>query len=212
MPEVLAQIHDLDRRHGSILDARIEAQQLVLSLARVMERFERRGRGGEQGHGAFQLGAHDGDVAAVVTRRFFLLVAGFLLLVDDDQAEILERREDCGARAHHDARFAAPHAPPFPRAVAVGKGAVQYRHSAVRRSTGAYFARRRLEGRSKSRGAQAAHPKRQRDFRHQHERGTIARQHRLDRLKVHFGFAAARNAEEQPGRKRTSVQPGSNFG
>ena len=108
-----------------------------------MKAFERGRRRSQQRHRAFQLGAHDGDVAAVVARRFFLLVAGLLLLVDDDQADIFERRENGRTRAHHDARFAAPHAPPFASALAVRERAVQYGDAAVRRRL-AYRARRRL--------------------------------------------------------------------
>ena len=206
LPEILPQIHDLYGRHGPVLDARIETQKLVLALAGMMKSLERRCRGSQQHDGALQLGAHDGYIAPVVTRRFFLLVTRFLLLVDDDQAQIFERRENSRTRAHHDARFASPHPPPFAGAIAIGKRAVQYRHSAVRRATGAYFARRRL-GAGRTARAQPAHPKCQRDFRNQHQRGTATRQRRFDRLKVHFGFAAPGDPEKHASCKYASIQP-----
>ncbi len=49
------------------------------------------------------LGAHDGDVAAVIARGFLLLVAGVVFFVDHDEAEIAHGREDAGTRADHDA-------------------------------------------------------------------------------------------------------------
>ena len=159
LAEILAQIDDLDAGHRrDFRRARPGAASVYFPCARVMETFER-GRGGaEQRHRAFELRAHDGDIAPVVARRFFLLVAGLLLLVHDDQADIFERRKNGRARAHHDARFAAAHAPPF-------AGALRDRQPAVQH--GDAFA--------KPRAAQAAHPERERDLRHQHERRAAAR-------------------------------------
>ena len=75
--------------------------------------FER-GRGGaEDDDGVVELGAHHGDVAAVVARRLFLLVAGVVLLVDEDEAEVGHGREDGGARADDDAGLAAADAVPL---------------------------------------------------------------------------------------------------
>ena len=89
LPEILTQIHDLDRRHGAVVDAGIEAQQLVLALATRAGRISSDGVAeASKATAPSSLARIDGYVAAVVARRFFLLVAGFLLLVDDDETEI----------------------------------------------------------------------------------------------------------------------------
>ena len=194
LAKILAQVHDLDARHGAILDARVEAQQLVFSGARVMEAFERGRRRCQQRHRAFPLRANHRDVAAVVARRFLLLVAGLLLFVHDDQADIFERREDRRARAHHHARFAIAHAPPFPRALGIRQSAVQDRDA---------FA--------KSRPAKPRGPERQADLRHQQQRRAAARERGLDGAQVDLRLAAAGDAVEQPGDEFAGIEPAAEF-
>src|SRR5882757_9401884 len=124
--EVFAQVDDFDTGHGALLDARGEREQFVFSAARVMIRFEGRGGRAQQRGGIFHFCAHDGDVAAVVTGSFFLLVTALLLFIDDDEAEIFERRENCGTRADYYTRFAIAYTPPFTCAFDIAQRGVQH--------------------------------------------------------------------------------------
>ena len=193
--KLLAQIHDADFGERAVFDARGRAEQLVFSGARVVVGLERRRGGAEQRNRAFEARAIDGGVAAVVARRFFLLVARLLLFVDDDQAEIFERRENRRARADHDARFAVAHAPPFARALDIRQAAVQHRDA---------FA--------ETRAHQAAHPQRERDFRHEDDRRLAARERRLDRAEIDFRLAAAGDAVDQARREFARHKPAPDFG
>ena len=178
--EILAQVDNFHRRERPVFHARIQLQEMIFSRPRVLKTFKRRRRRAEQRDSAFQFRAHDGDVPPVIARRFFLLVAGLLLFIHDNQAQIFERRENCRARSHHDARLAAPHAPPFARALHFRQRAVQHR-----------------DARAESRAAQPPTPQRQRNFRHQNQRGLVPRERRFDRAQIHFRFSAARDAVEQ---------------
>ena len=89
---------------------------------------------------------------------------------------------------------------------------MQYRDATERRSIRGDFAGGRAGNRRETRRTQPAHPQRQRDFRHQHERGAIACERGFDGLKVDFRFAAAGNAEEQAGGELTRVEPRANLG
>src|SRR6516164_1220147 len=93
----------------------------------VMVGLERRCGRPEERQGIFELCAHDGYIAAVVARRFFLLVAGFLLFVDDHESEIVERSENRRTSAHHYARPAIAHAPPFLGALDVAQSGMKHR-------------------------------------------------------------------------------------
>ena len=66
------------------------------------------------------LGAHDRDIARVITRRFLLFVGGLVFFIDHDQAEIFQRRENRAARADHDPRPAGMNLVPFIVALAFG--------------------------------------------------------------------------------------------
>src|SRR5882757_579371 len=124
--EVFAQVDDFDAGHGTLLDTRGEREQFVFSAARVMIGFERWGRRAQQRGCVFHFCAYDGDVAAVVTGSFFLLVTALLLFIDDDEAEIFERRKNCGTRADDHARFAVAYAPPFTCALDIAQRGVQH--------------------------------------------------------------------------------------
>src|SRR6185437_10983760 len=104
---------------------------MIFTGARVLKSLERGCCRTKQRNGAFEPGANDGDVAAVVTRRFFLLITRLLFFIDDDEADVFKRRKHSRARSHDDARFAAAHAPPFARAFVVGEPAVQYGNNAA---------------------------------------------------------------------------------
>ena len=190
----LAQIHDANFRERAVFHARRELEQLIFSGAGVVVGFKRRRGRAEQRDRAFEARAVDGGVAPVVARRFFLLVAGFLLFVDDDEAEIFERRENRGARAHNDARLAVANAPPF-------AGAFDIREAAVQNG----------DNRAEARADQPAEPERERDFRNQDDRGFSARKRRFDRAQIDFRFAAARDAVKQAGRKFARHNPAPDF-
>src|SRR5487761_234271 len=190
LAKFIAQVDKLHRGEGTILDTRFQFEQTVLASARVLVTFERRRGRAKKRDGAFEPGADDGYVAAIVTRRFFLFVARLLLLIDDDESHIFERREYRRTRAHHNARLASPHAPPFMRAFIFRKPAVQHGDNAP-----------------KSRAHQTAEPQRQRDFRHQYNRGAALRERRFHRAKVHFRFSASRDAVQQGGGERFLSEP-----
>ncbi len=180
----LAQIDDADFGERAIFDARGELEQMIFSGARVVIGLERRSGRAKQRDRAFKPRAIDGGVAAVVARRFFLLVARLLLFVHDDEAEIFERRENGGARAHNDARFAAAHAPPFAGAFDIRQAAVQHGDACA-----------------ESRANQAADPQSERNFRHEDDGRLAARERRFDRAEIDFRFAAAGDAVKKPGGK-----------
>ena len=194
-PKLFAQVDDFHRRERPIFHARFELQELIFSRARIVKTFQRRRRRTQQRHRAFELRAHDGNVPPVIARRFFLLVARFLLFIDDDQAQIFERREHRRTRSHHDAGLAAPHAPPFARALHFRQRAVKHRNA-----------------RAEPRAAQPSDPQRQRNFRHQNQRRLVARERRFDGAQIHFRLAAAGDAVEQAHFERARIEPAADFG
>ena len=145
--------------------------------------LKRGSRGTQQRDGVFEFRADNGDVAAVIPRRLFLLETVFLLLVHDHQAEIFERREHRGARAHHHARQAISNAPPLTRTFHVAQGRVQNSDA--------------FKMRAKPRPALAADPQRQSDLRDKDDRCLPARQRLLHAAQVHLGLSAAGDAVNQ---------------
>ena len=96
-----AQVDDADGRHR-----RADPSAELDALERL-PRLRPRRRGAEDRDGALERGPLRGDGAGVVARVGLLLVRGVVLLVDADDAERRERREDGGAGADDDLRFAA---------------------------------------------------------------------------------------------------------
>src|SRR5262245_6787284 len=127
LPEFFAKIENLDEGKRTLGDTLGDGEELILPAAGVMISFQGWCGGAEQSDRSFELGADDGDVAAVVARRFFLLVAGLLLFVDDNEAKIFDGRKNGGTRADNDARFAVAHAPPFAGACDIAERGVQDR-------------------------------------------------------------------------------------
>ena len=191
--EILAQVDDFHRRERPVFHARIQLQKMVFPRPRILKTFQRRRRRTEQRDRPFEFRAHDGHIPAVIARRFFLLVARLLLLIDDDQPQIFDRRENGRARSHHDARLAAPHAPPFARAFHFRQRAVQHR-----------------DARAESRPEQSSAPKRQRDLRNQNQRGLVPRERRFDGAEIHFRFPAAGDAVEKSRGKNARIDPAAN--
>ena len=175
--KVHTQIHHFHRSHRPILNAARHGQQFVPAVHRIVIRLERRRRRSQQRHGIFELGTHYGHVAAVIARRFFLLVTAFLLLIDNDQPHIFQRRKNRRPRPHNYARLPVAYSPPFTRTLHITQRRMQNRHA--------------LEACTKPRATLPSHPQRQRNFRHQYNRGFPARQHVLHTSQIHFGLAAA---------------------
>ena len=106
-----------------------------------------------------------------------------MLLVDHDEAEVLQRREHRRARADHDLHAARADVLPLVVPLARREMAVQHGHA------------RLLPGKA---GAKALHRlRRQRDLRHQHQRGAARRHHLRDRLQIDLRLAAAGHAVQQ---------------
>ena len=184
----LAHIHDAHDGHLLVVRPLGQLQQRVFALAAVVVALQR-GRGrAEHDRRPFHLAAHDGHVARVVARRLLLLVGVLVLLVHDDQAQRLDRRKDRRARADGDPRAALADLVPFVVPLAGGQMAVQHRHQRLQR-TGAEPRLEPLDG-----------LRRERNFRHQHNRALALLQGVGDGLQIDLRLAAAGDAVEEEGR------------
>src|SRR5205814_369975 len=85
--------------------------------------------GPEHGEGLRQTGTHHRHIAPMVAGSLLLLVAWIVLFVHNHQAQIGERRKDCGASAQHDRGYTTPHAPPIVMALGLSHPAVEECHS-----------------------------------------------------------------------------------
>jgi len=130
----------------------------------------------------------------VIARSFFLLVARFLFLIHNHEPQIFERSENRRTRPDHHASLAAPHAPPFARALNFTERAVKHRNVCAKPSP-----------------AKPSHPQGQRDFRHQNQRRFVAREDRLDSPQIHLGLAAAGDAIQQAHAEHARFEPASDF-
>ena len=178
-----ANIEDMRHRHLALLDALEQFDQAVLTLLRVVVRFERgRGRAEHDGD-ALEMAAHHGDIARVVMGRFLLLVGMLVLLVHHDDAQIVERREHRRARADDDPGAAGADVLPLVVALAGGEMAVEYGDADFPADEpGAEM----LDG---LRG--------ERDFRHEHEGAFAEGQHLGDGLEIDLRLAAAGDAMQK---------------
>ncbi len=88
-----------------------------------------------------------------------------------------------------------PHAPPLTRAFRILQAAVQHRDVLA-----------------EARAHQPTDPQRQRDFRHEHDRGLAARKRCFDRAEIHFRFAAAGHSVQQPCGEFSGHEPAPNLG
>ena len=124
----------------------------------------------------------------MVAGRLLLLVGMLVLLVHDDEAERFDRRKDGRARADDDPRAALANLVPFVVALAGGQMAVQHRHQRLQRA-GAEPRLEPLDG-----------LRRERDFRHEHNRALAVFQGVGDGLQINLGLAAAGDAVQEEGR------------
>ena len=181
--KIFTQIHNFYARQRPIGNARSQCQQFIFSFPRVVIGFHRRRRGTQQRQRAFHFRAHDGHIAPVIARCLFLFETVFLFFVDDDEPDIFQWCKHCRPRPDHDARLAVAYARPLARSFHVAQRRMQHRHA--------------LEPRAKPRPALPPDPQRQRNLRHQDERGFSACKRFLHCAQIHFGLAAAGNAVEQ---------------
>ena len=103
-----------------------------------------------------------------------------MLLVHHDQADVRQRCEDRGARAHDDAHVAGDGGVAHGPALAVGEPGVQH---------GDLIA--------EARGEAASGLRRERDLGHQHEHRAAARERALGGAQVDLGLARSRDSVEQ---------------
>ncbi len=106
-----------------------------------------------------------------------------VLLIDHDEAEPVQRREDGRPRADDDAR--APGADVLPLIVPLARGEMAVQHG------DADF----LPDEARAKMLDCL--RRERDFRHEHQRAFTQRQHLRDGLQINFRLAAAGHAVEQ---------------
>ena len=118
----------------------------------------------------------------VVPRRDLALVAALVLLVDDDEAEPFNRRKHGAAGANHDLCPPEPNAPPLIEPFAGAQPAVQNR-DIIR----------------KPRPEPADRLRRERDFRHQHDRLLAGADAALNTAHIDLGFSASGHAVQQKG-------------
>ncbi len=128
------------------------------------------------------VGAGDRQVAGVVAQAVLLLERAVVLLVDDDRPGARQRREQRRAGADDDRRASGTGGLPGVEALGIAEPRMQGDH---RDPETAAKARQGLRGEA--------------DLRHQHQRLTVARHHRLDQLQVDLGLAAAGDAVQQAG-------------
>ena len=180
----VGELHALDGWQRARADAIGKQQPLVSADLRVVPGLERRRRAAEHDDGARALRAHHRDVARVIPQPLLLLVAPVVLLVDDENPEVPERREDGAACADRDPRLATAKPPPLVVALPVGQSRMQHGNAIP-------------EARAKASGEL----RRERDLRHQNQRGAPLFERGPDRAQIDLGLAAAGHALQQEGRE-----------
>lgn len=118
-------IDDADEGKFSVVDPGGHSQEVVFSGDGIFEAFDGRGGGAEEDGAAFDVAAHDGDIACVVAGHFLLLVGGLVFFIDDDKTEVGEWGEDGASGSNDDAGFMGADAVPFVVAFSVGEVAVE---------------------------------------------------------------------------------------
>ena len=167
----------------SIIDPVVQADEPVFSRQGVGPALEAR-RGAAEKHGRLlAMPAQDGHVPRMVARRFVLLVGILVLLIHNDDAEVFERGKNRAAGADDDPGCPAVDLVPLVVALAVGEVAVQDGDLLLHvREAG-------LEPLDRLR--------RQRDFRHENQRGAPVIDRLADRAQVDLGLPRTGHAEKQ---------------
>ena len=191
----LSHVHHANARHFLVIHALRQFQQREFTLLTVVKTFQRRRGRAEHDDRAFHLPAHHRHIACVVTRRFLLLVSVLMLLVHDDEAKRFHRRKDRRTRADDDARAALPDLVPF---------IMPLSGTQMRMQDGD----KRLQfSRTEPRLEPLHRLRRQRNFRHEHDRALTLLQRVRDGLQIHLRLARTRDAmqKESCGRRIESA-------
>ena len=106
-----AHVDDGHHGHRTAVGPFGEGCQPILAFLNIHPGLQRGCRRAQHDRTGFDLPAHHGHVARIVT--------GFMLLIDDDQPQPRHRRENGGTGTHHDARLALTNAMPFIVALAI---------------------------------------------------------------------------------------------
>lgn len=191
---LLAEIDDLDAGHCTAANALakspegVAAARVRLWIRRcICPALEGRGRGAEYHGAAFELGAFDGHVAAVVARQLVLLVVACVFFIDDDDAETIERRKDGRARADDHAGLAASGGGPLGVTLRCAEAGME--NGDTRRADCADGAKACLES---ARGLRS-----EGYFGHEDEGGLSLGEDALDDAEIDLGFAGACDAVEK---------------
>ena len=192
---LLREVDELDRRQRAPADPVREDEAPELAAVGGGARLERRRRGAQHERAARRARAPRGERARVVAEAFLVLVGAVVLLVEHDHAQVVERREEGGARADRDRRRAEAQALPLRDALGGAEPAVQ---------DGELVAEAR---------AQAADDLvRERDLGDEHERLPAARERALDRAQVDLRLAAAGDAVQEEAARLARVDRGGELG
>ena len=157
-----------------------QLHQCIFSGNGVLVRLHGRRSRPENHQRIFEFPAHHGNIPRIVARRFGLFIGRVVFLIDHDQFQIPERGEERGPGADSDLDPAVLHFHPFVVAFAVAQSAVEHADLVAEP------------------GAEPFHGlRRQRDFRHQHDRFPAFGQHFGDGLEIDFSLAAPGYTVEQ---------------
>ena len=119
------EVDDLDTRQRSPRDPAGQHESFELAALGGVTRLERGRRAAEDERAAGAFGAQPRQAARVVAEALVVLVGGVVLLVDHDDAKVVERGEQCAARANCDRDLAARESPPLLEPFAGLEAAVQ---------------------------------------------------------------------------------------
>ena len=165
------------------VDALSELAEEIFAASSVVRNSRVKAWRCREGRAFLELCPDDRDVARMIARRFLLFVGVLVFFIDDDEAEILERREDCAARADDDAGAAGVELVPFVVPLAFGEMAVK---------NGDHI---RVVGEAALEALDGLRS--ERDFRHENDRAFAAREGGADRLQINFRLAAAGDAVQE---------------
>ena len=174
-------------RQRDVLIALGQGQQLIGPLPGGIIAFYRGCGRPQQQQAVFPGRPVFGYLPGVVAGVGFGFIGGFLFLIDDDAAQPVHRREHRGPGPDDHPRPPLLNAAVFVIALGGGKAAVHHGHLVPKKQP-----------------EPAQHLGGQGDLRHQQNGAFALFQGMLDQLDIHLGLAAAGNAEQQRGLRRSS--------
>ena len=171
-------------RGGAPLGRSGRTDVAIAALPDAAHALHGRRRAAEDDRGAGQAGERQRGVAGLQAGRPVALVGRVVLFVDDDQADVGEWRGRRHARPHDHVHTAGTNAPPLVGALALAQPGMQDRYLRVQLDSQPINERRR-----------------ERDLRHEDERGPAGGDRLGDRFGIDGGLARARDALEQERRR-----------